>query len=444
MDELVKKPTIRIKTERKELLSGYADAAACLYGALSIPEFVDVFNHYEEDKTDQQEATLGLQRHMKAHRMEVEYEIYDDIIVGPTLFPNEDEEDVEGLRVLRHEQKGKSRYLPTKAEFLKYRHASYKEPLKPYDDLKAYILKNKLQDKEYVGDDLDILHELIQDSVPPAGLIHFFSDQDYPLDDIDQANAFLQLVMDAHNHTRMFENNGFTPNELFKMSAKNRPQAPVVHQPKKVGRNDPCSCGSGKKFKKCCHLIDTSGAAQLSHHERKLFYETWYKLLDDVNCKLKVVDYKFSLSYLDNHDELLLHKIREQLWGNPSLISEFIAEADYLTEEEISLLLSWEQHHIKGKFALLKYTPDAAILMCIEGDDANKLYAVKGMTSSIANSMKRKLPVMLVTVLLPFKDKIIYDSFMGSYPLEFNDGVMDMFESEYEKAEKRHGIITKL
>ena len=22
----------------------------------------------------------------------------------------------------------------------------------------------------------------------------------------------------------------------------------------KVGRNDPCSCGSGKKFKKCCEL----------------------------------------------------------------------------------------------------------------------------------------------------------------------------------------------
>ena len=23
----------------------------------------------------------------------------------------------------------------------------------------------------------------------------------------------------------------------------------------KVGRNDPCSCGSGKKFKKCCGVI---------------------------------------------------------------------------------------------------------------------------------------------------------------------------------------------
>jgi hypothetical protein len=29
-------------------------------------------------------------------------------------------------------------------------------------------------------------------------------------------------------------------------------QAPVVRDAPKVGRNDPCPCGSGKKFKKCC------------------------------------------------------------------------------------------------------------------------------------------------------------------------------------------------
>ena len=28
-------------------------------------------------------------------------------------------------------------------------------------------------------------------------------------------------------------------------------QAPLVHKAAKLGRNDPCSCGSGKKFKKC-------------------------------------------------------------------------------------------------------------------------------------------------------------------------------------------------
>jgi len=31
-----------------------------------------------------------------------------------------------------------------------------------------------------------------------------------------------------------------------------QPQAPVVRDTPKLGRNDPCGCGSGKKFKKCC------------------------------------------------------------------------------------------------------------------------------------------------------------------------------------------------
>jgi len=32
------------------------------------------------------------------------------------------------------------------------------------------------------------------------------------------------------------------------------PQKPVVREAPKVGRNDPCTCGSGKKFKKCCGI----------------------------------------------------------------------------------------------------------------------------------------------------------------------------------------------
>jgi preprotein translocase subunit SecA len=30
---------------------------------------------------------------------------------------------------------------------------------------------------------------------------------------------------------------------------------PVLRQGPKVGRNDPCPCGSGKKFKQCCGKI---------------------------------------------------------------------------------------------------------------------------------------------------------------------------------------------
>lgn len=31
--------------------------------------------------------------------------------------------------------------------------------------------------------------------------------------------------------------------------------APFVHRAEKTGRNDPCPCGSGKKFKQCCQRL---------------------------------------------------------------------------------------------------------------------------------------------------------------------------------------------
>ncbi|MBQ7822482.1 MAG: SEC-C domain-containing protein, partial [Clostridia bacterium] len=33
---------------------------------------------------------------------------------------------------------------------------------------------------------------------------------------------------------------------------------PTVRSAAKVGRNDPCPCGSGKKYKKCCGAGDSS------------------------------------------------------------------------------------------------------------------------------------------------------------------------------------------
>jgi uncharacterized protein YchJ len=41
-------------------------------------------------------------------------------------------------------------------------------------------------------------------------------------------------------------------NKKVKKEAKNQPQAQRVTPRNKVDRNGPCSCGSGKKLKKCC------------------------------------------------------------------------------------------------------------------------------------------------------------------------------------------------
>ena len=42
--------------------------------------------------------------------------------------------------------------------------------------------------------------------------------------------------------------------QLFQHFLKQRAPAskPITRETPKVGRNDPCPCGSGKKYKKCC------------------------------------------------------------------------------------------------------------------------------------------------------------------------------------------------
>ncbi|MDR1654350.1 MAG: hypothetical protein LBR96_00020, partial [Treponema sp.] len=92
----------------------------------------------------------------------------------------------------------------------------------------------------------------------------------------------------------------------------------------------------------------------------------------------------------------------------------------------------------------MKYEPDSAVLMRVDKGEKSKLYAVKGMTASIAEAMGRRLPVMVDTVLLPFNNKIIYDSFMASYDVSFGKNIISSFDEEYNEAKEKYGIISTL
>jgi len=65
-------------------------------------------------------------------------------------------------------------------------------------------------------------------------------------------------IMELYNTTRLWILKGHTPHELFQEERKYLKPLPsdtnVIEMPAraKVGRNDPCPCGSGKKYKKCC------------------------------------------------------------------------------------------------------------------------------------------------------------------------------------------------
>ncbi len=78
-------------------------------------------------------------------------------------------------------------------------------------------------------------------------------------DSFDTAQQFAHYLMELHNNTRQWALKGYTPNELRQAERKhlrllpsNPSSIPGVKEGKAIGRNAPCPCGSGKKYKKCC------------------------------------------------------------------------------------------------------------------------------------------------------------------------------------------------
>jgi hypothetical protein len=248
--------TIRIKRERKELIATYATAAGNLYGVLSVEEFVDVFNHYEDEKTNATEAVLALERLAKTD--EVDYCVQDGLISGGD-FILDFADGMENARITREYQAGKPRYLPEKEEFLRYIDYAYYEPKAPYDELKKFILDHKLTDRgegiDGVDGDFMDLREMISFGNDIKDEMDYFTHRGYKFKNLNEVNKFGAKLVNAHNNTRCFDNNGFTPNEMQKYE---KSKALIDRQGnggessvRKVGRNEPCPCGSGLKYKKC-------------------------------------------------------------------------------------------------------------------------------------------------------------------------------------------------
>ena len=76
--------------------------------------------------------------------------------------------------------------------------------------------------------------------------------------DMDKITPIISAIMELNNKARLWVTYGNVPDEVsssqesgFGMQDKNQ-NFSVVRSTPKVGRNDPCPCGSGLKYKKCC------------------------------------------------------------------------------------------------------------------------------------------------------------------------------------------------
>ncbi len=207
-----------------------------------------------------------------------------------------EEDEFDGLL---ERQMDKDFFIPTKQQIDEICQFSYEESSPVYKKLESFFMvKLDLPYEQAVSWCLQVWANSYEGE-SPTELFDSMSEANIIPDGEEMARELMDLFMSAHNNTRLRVNRGFKPNELEKnrklsgrmptvvqvsshaseilkeaapqLQAMGMPvnldgdsdiiqtttfpnglNGKAVRSEKKIYPNDPCPCGSGKKYKKCC------------------------------------------------------------------------------------------------------------------------------------------------------------------------------------------------
>ena len=240
-------------------LLDYIISLTHLYGLVHKDKVVEIY-HLQNDEKINMEAIDDIMNDPPEDLVHHFVEIHGDYFVHETIMEFDDfHEQLE-------QRKGKPYYIPEQEELLKYKSDGYFEINKQYQDLLQYATRNLFAGDEVAAQMLcEDIQLICQVEFSAQEVFEVFNNRGVKLKGEKQVHEVMQLVMELANHTRIWENNGHTPHEIFENYEKSHLR-PLPDRPshlggadiidfktgKKIGRNDPCPCGSGKKYKKCC------------------------------------------------------------------------------------------------------------------------------------------------------------------------------------------------
>lgn len=293
-----------LSKETEELLRAYFDAFSNLYGIMPLYRTFRIIRKQNPELALTEEEFLSfagkIEQENHHYIIAGEEEIYDDIeeptppmkreIISEYLYAID---DFESYAELKAAQEDKPFYIPEKEELLKYQDDCYVAETKEVLALGAFLRdKLKLKRADDVLSDL-MLTARMEENDPQMVIseVERMAGRGC-LGSINHINEFFRYYFAMYNSTRTPSNRGFTPNEMrerlggspcaiefgpnisrslqkgemdigelrrsifgsdipmpWKASMLNDLER--VEQ-KKPGRNDPCPCGSGKKYKRCC------------------------------------------------------------------------------------------------------------------------------------------------------------------------------------------------
>jgi hypothetical protein len=135
-------------------------------------------------------------------------------------------------------------------------------------------------------------------------------------------------------------------------------------------------------------------------------------------------------------------KVRNAFLNHTGLLSSFVEENPaHLDEEELDIVRSW-RHLVAGKFYIFRELKKYTVFL--SADEPPIAYGVLAASDPFEQLVGPYLPVLVETVLLPFKGRIVYDGLLNAYRIYFGPGVRRSLNESFKEAKARHGIVTSL
>ena len=167
---------------------------------------------------------------------------YDYVIDGDMIC-HIDVEDVDNIMKLQKDAKN-DYYKFDKKSLIKAGKIDFVEENKQGNKLEKVLGELFVIDKNILREEMDGFIVAIKNEVAKEEAIDIFL-QAYEIQSDEERKIFIYELELFAKSIRRWSLKGYTEDEIAKLQAR-------VVNVVKIGRNDPCICGSGKKYKKCC------------------------------------------------------------------------------------------------------------------------------------------------------------------------------------------------
>lgn len=268
--------------EKWAILETVLTAAVHLYGSFTMERIFALLEIYAPDADLKEFAKLYIPLLVINN---VYYNVDGEIIASPRFVS---EEHVRDTHHYIADKMDGDYFKPSKEEIEYYAEHSFDRESALYTRMEQIVSKNSDQP----GLAMDLIEMNIVMGEPLQSLMDEFNEND--LMTFANENAvmdFAHLYQQLNNTTRLWDNAGYKPSDMSddttdfydeqlkeivnsvdveekpepirapqpQVRSRRQPMHNVPQEPirvEKIGRNEPCPCGSGKKYKKCHWLID--------------------------------------------------------------------------------------------------------------------------------------------------------------------------------------------